>query len=282
MDGERFIGLVRVSTTMQGESRLGLEAGLADLSAYVAKRGAILLSVLEEVESGTHDDLVNRPTLVRALTLCKRQRAILLVPKVDRLVRSTIAYSEIKRSGVAFRAVDNEAANEFTIDVMVAVAAQEARAIANRVKGSLAAYKAGRRLSKRIRAIYPDGVPADVVEATAGKLGSHLVGCHLTEEGRDRGRAKGNMKQVRQAIAVYEDLLADMKRQRAGGASLGAIANELNLAGHTTRTGTAWTATQVKRLLDRVGPKPPALPHHDPAPRVANSTAIRSTILPSR
>jgi DNA invertase Pin-like site-specific DNA recombinase len=253
MEGERFIGLVRVSTAMQGESRLGLEAGLADLHGYVAKRGATLITVLEEVESGTHDDLVDRPTLVKALTLCKRHRATLLVPKVDRLVRSTIAHSEIKRSGVPFRAVDNEAANEFTIDVMVAVAAQEARAIADRVRKSLAAYKAGKRVSKRVRALYPDGVPTAIVEATAGKLGSHLVGCHLTVEGRDKGRTKGNARQARDAVEVYADLVDDVRRLRTEGASLGAIAERMNDEGHTTRTGASWTKVQVKRLLDRVG-----------------------------
>jgi DNA invertase Pin-like site-specific DNA recombinase len=254
MDGERFVGLVRVSTAMQGESRLGLEAGLADLHGYVALRGGTLITVLEEVQSGTHDDLVDRPTLVKALTLCKRHRAFLLVPKVDRLVRSTIAHSEIKRSGVPFRAVDNEAANEFTIDVMVAVAAQEARAIADRVRKSLAAYKAGKRVSKRIRALYPEGVPADVVEATAGKLGSHLVGCLLTEEGRDKGRVKGNAKQAREAVDVYADLVDDVRRLRTEGASLGTIAERMNADGHTTRTGAAWSRVQVKRLLDRIGP----------------------------
>jgi DNA invertase Pin-like site-specific DNA recombinase len=251
MDNERFVGLVRVSTAMQGESRLGLEAGLADLHGYVASRGATLITVLEEVESGTHDDLVDRPTLVRALTLCKRHKAILLVPKVDRLVRSTIAHSEIKRSGVPFRAVDNAAANEFTIDVMVAVAAQEARAIADRVRKSLGAYKAGKRVSKRVQAMYPNGVPADVVEATAGKLGADLVGCHLTGQDRDKGRAKGNAKQRREAIDVYADLVAEMRVWRAEGLSLRAIAARLNEQGHRTRNGTAWNQTQVMRVLER-------------------------------
>lgn len=253
MEGEKFIGLVRVSTAMQGESRLGLEAGLADLQGYVAKRGATLITVLEEVESGTHDDLGDRPTLVKALTLCKRHRACLLVPKVDRLVRSTIAHAEIKRSGVPFRAVDNEAANEFTIDVMVAVAAQEARAIADRVRKSLAAYKAGKRVSKRVRAMYPEGVPQDIVDATAGKLGSHLVGCHLTESGRGKGRAKANARQAREAVDVYADLLDDVRRMRASGLSLASVAICLNSQGHQTRTGAVWSGVQVKRLLDRAG-----------------------------
>jgi DNA invertase Pin-like site-specific DNA recombinase len=90
------------------------------------------------------------------------------------------------------------------------------------------------------------------VEATAGKLGSHLVGCLLTEEGRDRGRAKGNARQTREATEVYADLIDEMRKMRAVGASLGAVADKLNEDGHTTRTGAAWSKVQVKRLLDRM------------------------------
>jgi DNA invertase Pin-like site-specific DNA recombinase len=228
--GHRFVGLVRVSTERQGESRLGLEAGLKDLHDHVAAQGGELVEVLEEVESGTHDDLVDRPTLLRALTLCRRHRATLLIPKVDRLVRSTIVHADIKRSRVPFRAVDNPHANEFTLDILVAVAAQEARQVSDRTRKALAAYK-----------------------ARGGKLGAHLVGSHLTPEGRARGRARGNQRQAREAVEVYEDLLPDVRRWRAEGLSLRAIAERLNRAGHATRKGSPWSQVQVKRAIDRAG-----------------------------
>jgi DNA invertase Pin-like site-specific DNA recombinase len=225
---ERFIGLVRVSTERQGESRLGLEAGHADLKGYVAQQGAELITTLEEVESGTHDDLIDRPTLLKALTLCKRHKACLLIPKVDRLVRSTCVHTDIKRSGVSFRAVDNPTANEFTLDILVAVAANEARAISDRTKKALAAYK-----------------------ARGGVLGSHLVGCHLTAEDRAKGRAKGNAKSAREAVEVYDDLIPEMKAWKAEGATFQAIADKLNARGDQTRTGAEWSNVQVIRTLKR-------------------------------
>lgn len=225
---ERFIGLVRVSTEKQGKSGLGLEAGIADLNGYVAGRDATLITTLQEIESGTHDDVMDRPTLLKALALCKRHKATLLIPKVDRLVRSTIVHSDIKRSGVAFRAVDNPTANEFTLDILVAVAAQEGRAASDRTKKALAAYK-----------------------ARGGVLGSHLVGCHLTAQDRDKGRLKGNAKQAREAAEVYSDLLPEMQAWRVAGLSLQAIADRLNDQGSCTRSGAAWTAVQVMRTLKR-------------------------------
>ena len=133
---KRFVGLVRVSTTGQEESGLGLEAGRADLDQYVRSVNGELIHVFTEVESGAHDEIVNRPTLLNALRLCKRRKACLLVPKVDRLVRSTSVHTDIRHMKVPFQAVNNPVANEFTLDILVAVAAQEARAISDRTKTS--------------------------------------------------------------------------------------------------------------------------------------------------
>ena len=58
----------------------------------------------------------------------------------------------------------------------------------SRTREALAAYRAGRRVSKRIRLLHPDGVPAEVAAATSGKLGANLPQCrNLTPEGRARG-----------------------------------------------------------------------------------------------
>ena len=76
----------------------------------------------------------------------------------------------LKQQRVEFVACDNPHANELTIDILVAVAADEGRRISQRTRDALAAYKAGRRVSKRVRALHPDGVPPEVIEATAGKL----------------------------------------------------------------------------------------------------------------
>ena len=117
--------------------------------------------------------------------------ATLVIAKLDRLVRSTSVMQYLKDTRVRFVACDNPHANELTIDILVAVAANEARMISTRTKDALAAYKATRRLSKRIRKLYPEGVPPEVVAATACKLGGSLPQCrNLTAEGRTRGQAR--------------------------------------------------------------------------------------------
>ena len=89
-------------------------------------------------------------------------------------------------------ACDNPHANSLTIHILAAVAEEEAKQISARTKSALAAYKTGKRISKRTRLLYPQGVPDHVIEATAGKLGASLPQCRkLSQEARLKGSKNG-------------------------------------------------------------------------------------------
>jgi DNA invertase Pin-like site-specific DNA recombinase len=244
----KLIGYRRVSTKKQGESGLGREAQDAAIDAHAKSAGGKVLASYTEVESGKRSD---RPELARALAHARRAKATLVVAKLDRLSRNVAFLSALMESKVPFICCDNPHATPLTVHILAAVAEDEVKRISQRTKDALAAYKAGKRVSRRIREMYPGGVPAKVVAATAGKLGATLVGSHLTAADRAKGRALANREQRRQAIEVYADLADDMRRWRAEGSSLAAIARRLNDEGHTTRGGTAWRKMQVKRVLER-------------------------------
>jgi DNA invertase Pin-like site-specific DNA recombinase len=257
MMSEKLVGLVRVSTDKQRESGLGLEAQNSAIEQLRINRNGHLLTTYVETESGMHDDIESRPRLRAAVAHAKRAGATLVIAKIDRLVRSTVVMAYLKTSGVKFVACDNPYANELTIDILVAVAADEGRRISQRTKDALKAYREGRRVSKRIKAIYPDGVPDDVVEATAGKLGASLPQCrNLTEDGRRKGLDRSAAVRKAAAVSAFADLVPFMTELRAEGLSLHAIAERLNADGQSTRCGSTWSATQVKRVLDRAA-KPP-------------------------
>jgi hypothetical protein len=98
--------------------------------------------------------------------------------------------------------------------------------------------------------MYPDGVPVEVVEATAGKLGASLPQCrNLTDSARAKGIAKSAAVRKTQALDAYADLRPYMRERRAEGLTLQAIADVLNAEGHTTRRGMAWNKVQVNRVL---------------------------------
>ncbi len=248
----KLIGLIRVSTDKQEESGLGLNAQQSAIELHRKGVDGTLLKTYVEVESGKHDDIDNRPKLQAAVAHAIRSNATLVIAKIDRLVRSTVVMSYLKQKKVKFVACDNPYANELLIDILVAVAANEARMISQRTRDALKAYRTDRRVSKRIRLMYPDGVPPEVVKATAGKLGAELPQCrNLTPEGRQKGIARS--RTVRRAMSVesYADLLPVMRELRDGGATLQAIADQLNADGHETRLKKPWNPTQVMRVLNR-------------------------------
>lgn len=221
-----FIGYMRVSTKEQGQSGLGLEAQRAALEAHVKQVGGTLPMVYTEVESGKRAD---RPELAKAIAHAIRSKATLCVAKLDRLSRNVEFLARVMNSGCEFAAADMPAANRFMLHVMAAVAEHEAKAISDRTKSALAAYK-----------------------ARGGKLGAELPQCrNLTPEARQKGVERAGEAITKAATEAYADLLPAMVEWRSAGQTLKQIAERLNAEGHTTRRGKSWNPVQVARVLER-------------------------------
>ncbi|HEY0396093.1 MAG TPA: recombinase family protein [Candidatus Elarobacter sp.] len=222
-----MVAYFRVSTKRQEDSGAGLDAQRAAVARYVADNGCDLIGEYVEVETGKKHDLDNRPELRRAVAHTKRSRAILVVSKLDRLLRSTVVRNTLKTKGVRFVAVDNPHANELTIDILAAVAANEVRQIGERTRAGLASLKRKGVLLGGARAGHPK--PTRTM-ALAGAAASASV------------RSKA-------AAEAYEDLIPTITELRGTGLSLRQIAARLNDEGHTTRSGKPWNPMQVSRLL---------------------------------
>jgi DNA invertase Pin-like site-specific DNA recombinase len=250
-----MVGLVRVSTDRQADSGLGLAGQLKDIEVLAARMNADVIETYHEVESGKHDDINRRPRLRAAVAHALEVGGVLVIAKMDRLVRSTSVMQYLKDSRVRFMACDNPHANELTIDILTAVAANEARAISDRTRKALEAYKDGKRVSKRIRTMYPDGVPASVVAETAGKLGASLPQCrNLTADARARGTARSVESRRARALKSSEAigrLIAEWLHEEPG-LTLRAIADKLNERRRKTPRGKAWGPSQVSRVLRRL------------------------------
>ena len=258
-DGPDAGGLVayyRVSTAKQGASGLGLEGQQAAVEAHARASGRPIVATFTEVESGKSSA---RPQLADALAFAQRGGHRLIIAKLDRLSRNVAFTANLMEAGVDFTACDNPHANRLTVHILAAVAEAEARMISDRTKEALKAYKAGRRVSKRLRQLHPEGVPPEVEAATAGKLGASLPQCRtLTTDRRSRGVARSAAVRRERAIEAYADLAPWMAELRAEGKSLREVAAALNSEGHTTRQGNPWTKMQVSRVLGRSpgGPAP--------------------------
>ncbi len=88
----RIVGYLRVSTTGQGASGLGLESQEQAIRAYATAQCTDVISLYTEIESGK---LADRPELARALAHARRSKATLVVAKLDRLARNVAFLSAL-------------------------------------------------------------------------------------------------------------------------------------------------------------------------------------------
>lgn len=90
-----FIAYYRVSTDRQGRSGLGLDAQRKAVMDYLNGGDWQLTGEFDEVESGKRSD---RPELAKALDACRRQKAKLVIAKLDRLARNVAFISGLMES----------------------------------------------------------------------------------------------------------------------------------------------------------------------------------------
>lgn len=206
-----FVAYYRVSTDRQGQSGLGLEAQAAAVAGYVARTAGRLAAEVTEIESGKKSD---RPELARALALCRRTKAVLLIARLDRLSRNVAFISNLMESGVDFRAVDMPEASRLTIHILAAVAEHERGMISARTKAALAAAKAR---GKKLGAPNPE---------------------------REKATA-ANVAAADRFASTHWPLIETLREE---GQSYRAIAREMNERKLRTRTGKDWTAAQVRNI----------------------------------
>jgi DNA invertase Pin-like site-specific DNA recombinase len=134
------IGYVRVSTTQQGKSGLGLDAQRATIEAFALANGLTVIEWHQDVESGSVDE---RPALTAALARAKLLQCPVVVAKLDRLSRDVHFISGLMASGVEFIVPEfGRQADPFILHIFAALAQKERELISVRTKVALAAAKA--------------------------------------------------------------------------------------------------------------------------------------------
>lgn len=220
---QKFIAYLRTSTKDQN---LGIEAQRAKSKAYAQAQGGQIIAEFEEHESGKNDA---RPQLALAIAECERTGATLLIARLDRLSRKVSYLFELKEKleakGLEAICVDMPEIMKSTLvlGVMASLAQQERELISERTKAALAAKKAqGVKLGR------PKG--ADLSKAVEASV-------------------KRRMTDAQEWAEMQGKAIARMAKSM----SLNQIALALNEQGVPTRRGKGkWTATSVKRVLERV------------------------------
>ncbi len=171
---ERLVGYLRVSTSEQGDSGLGLAAQQQAIEAACAFRGVELVDVIQDVKSGAK----TRDGLERAVAMCRAGEADgIIAAKLDRIFRSSVQFGRLleaaKKEGWNIVVLDigldlKTPIGTFVASVMAAVAQLEREQTSQRTKDALAVAKTNgvrlgaapridEELAERIRAMRRDG-----------------------------------------------------------------------------------------------------------------------------
>jgi DNA invertase Pin-like site-specific DNA recombinase len=214
---KRYVIYTRVSTAEQGKSGLGLEAQHRDIELFLHNFSETpweIIGEFQDVQSGKVDD---RPELQKALQLARKEKAELLVAKLDRLSRDVEFIARtIKQATIRVASMPH--ADNFQLHIYAALAEQEREFISKRTKAAL-----------------------QVAKERGKKLGG------LRDKTMKRNEAIQE-KAVMEAVKVMK-IVGPL---RGAGLTLATIAGTLNEMEVKTSRGGQWTPMQVKRVLDRV------------------------------
>jgi len=222
MKSNQVIAYVRVSTSEQGKSGLGLDAQREAINVFCEDEGMELIQVFEEVETGKGSNALDkRPVLAEALKLAKSSGYVLMVAKLDRLSRSVAFISELMESKVNFIVTQlGRDADPFMLHLYAALSEKERELISERTKAALQALKA-------------KGVV----------LGNQT---NLNE-----ARERSNVVNRANADTFASERVDMIQTYKAKGWSLDKIAKELNKMGVTTRRGGSWYGSTVANILKK-------------------------------
>lgn len=213
-----YVAYYRVSTNKQN---LGIEAQKNAVTNYVKSNNANLIGSYEEKESGKFDDRIE---LRKALKQCRKEKATLLIAKLDRLSRKVSFLFNLRDSGINFVSLDCPNFNTLTLGIFASLAQAERELISQRTKAALQVKKLnGAKL----------GTPNKFVPEEIRNLAYTKI----------KSKADENINNKR-AKCVIEALIKTTNNKAD-------IARKLNESGFTTSKGGKFTSIQVIRLIQR-------------------------------
>lgn len=220
---------LRVSTTRQFSSGLGIEAQRETCLNYIKSQDGELLKEFIDSESGKNR---NRPGLLSAIDFCKTNGCTLVIAKLDRLARDVEFTFKVINTGIDIHFCDMPMINTMILGVFASVAQYERELISGRTKAALTAKKErGEVWNKEIS----NERINKAVEASAKSR---------------REKARNNPKNV----FFWQFCINWQKKNGKFTATTDfqPIADELNSLGQTTATGLPFTKNRVRAVYQNL------------------------------
>ena len=219
----KAIGYIRVSTEMQVNEGVSLDAQSAKIRAYCELNDLELIEII--CDAGKSAKTTNRDGLQKCLAaIASGEANAIVVYKLDRLSRKVLdtlnLISEIESHGASLHSISEKldtssALGKFFVNMTAALAQLERDQISERVTMAMA---------------------------------------HKKDEGQHCGAAPFGFEMVDkelQRVESQHNAIAIITEMRANGAALRTIADRLNSEGIPTQRGGNWQASTINNILKR-------------------------------
>ena len=222
MQSKPLVTYIRVSTSGQGRSGLGIEAQRHALGQFAQAEGFEVAREFVEVETGKGSDALDRrPQLRAALAAARKLRCHVAVAKLDRLSRDVHFISRLMAHKVPFLVAElGPDVDPFVLHLFAALAEKERALISTRTRQALSAAKSRGVALGNPRLHMARKSAVDSVRAEADRYAANVLPI------------------IREA-------------QKAGARTLREIADALNARGIATARGGLWYAQSVANILER-------------------------------
>jgi DNA invertase Pin-like site-specific DNA recombinase len=222
MQSKPLVTYIRVSTSGQGRSGLGIEAQRHALGQFAQAEGFEVAREFVEVETGKGSDALDRrPQLRAALAAARKLRCHVAAAKLDRLSRDVHFISGLMAHKVPFLVAElGPDVDPFVLHLFAALAEKERALISTRTRQALSAAKARGVTLGNPKLHKARKSAVDAVQAEAERFAANVLPI------------------IREA-------------QKAGASTLREIAEALNARGVATARGGRWYAQSVANILER-------------------------------
>lgn len=200
---KKYITFTRVSTNKQDNS---LESQISTIQRYVDGIGGIIINNFTETISGAKTS----HQLELALKNCKKEKATLIVSKLDRLSRRVSFIAGLIEKKIDFVVAEMPSADTFQLHIYSSLAERERQLISERTKAGL-----------------------KVVKAKGIKLGSPL--------------AQQTKQEAKDFAMKLEPIVNKYRKQ--GITSLRALVKKLNIEKIPTRLNKKWHYESLRKTL---------------------------------
>ncbi|MDH6334350.1 DNA invertase Pin-like site-specific DNA recombinase [Parabacteroides sp. PF5-5] len=214
---QKFVAYYR--TSKKGQD-LGIDAQKNTVKDYTKRIDGIIIDSYEEQESGKHNERIE---LHKALESCKRNKATIIIAKLDRLSRNVEFLFNVRNSGIDICCVDMPQLNTLTLGIFASLAQYERELISERTKKALQAKKQkGALLGK------PNNLRDNLDQAIENSKATRKNKAYDNENNK---RAYAFIKSLKEQNKTWAEIM-----------------RELNKAGFYTSKGKTFTIKAIQRV----------------------------------